>query len=280
MHSLLGIWLFGALLRRELLSVAFHIFHFVDTDLLFRRWWKTARFKFLVMANLVPFIYSDVGAPASPIVFASDAQGSGELEGADCGGFGIVAAELPLPAVPSAWRAGFAPGKSITRLDGTMGTRWKAHKTAAPATPFSRLPREFWEADWKVLAQGRWKWHDHITLGESRAHFRIAQALAACDDAHGLRFLGLQDNSPTSASMMKGRSPSPALNYYCRRRGASLLASQIMLLAPWIETTKQPADAASRQRAALPGSAPGGPDQRRYYATVPKSTRAVSGISC
>ena len=154
MLPLLGIWLFGALLRRELLSVAFHIFHFVDTDLLFRRWWKTARFEFLVMANLVPFIYSDVGAPASPIVFASDAQGSGELEGADCGGFGIVAAELPLPAVLSAWRAGFAPGKSITRLDGTTGTRWKAHKTAAPATPFSRLPREFWGRIGKCWLKG------------------------------------------------------------------------------------------------------------------------------
>ncbi len=268
-RSLLGIWLFGALLRRELLSAAFRIFHFVESDLERRSWWRSARHEFLVMSHLVAFMHIDVGTRASGIVLASDAQGAGELSQSDCGGFGVVAAEAPDHVVRAAWRTGFAPGHSIARLDGMLGSRWKPERTSAPTIPFSRLPPELFDLDWRPLARGRWKWADHITLGESRAHCRIARALAADGNAHHLRFIALQDNAATSASMSKGRSPAPALNYYCRQRAASLLGAEILLAVPWVQTSLQPADEESRRRSEAFGSATGDQDFGLFDAEVP-----------
>ena len=279
-RSLLGVWLFGAMLRRELLSVAFHLFHFVESELEWRPWWRSARQEFLVMAHLVPFMHIDVGTPASEVAFASDAQGAGELQDDNCGGYGIVAAVAPADLVTDAWRSGFAPGKSIARLDGSLGDRWKPERTAEPTIPFSRLPQAIFDLPWVTLAKGRWRWEDHITLGECRAHCHIARALASVEDAHYHRFLGLQDNGPTSASMTKGRSPSPALNFYCRKRAASLLAAEIILAAPWVQSAKQPADEASRDRPEVPGPASEHADPGFIDQEVQACVDAVHRVPC
>ena len=231
------------------------------------------------MANLIPFMFADVGAPVSCLAFASDAQGSGGISESDHGGFGIVAADMPRAAIDKAWAGGFAPGRAITRLDGTLGSRWKFARLSAPTIPFSRLPRDFFATDWTVLSQGRWAWSDHFTLGEARAHVHIARALASVSRAHHSRYLALQDNAPTSCSMMKGRSPSPALNYYCRKRGASLLASQIILAAPWVETSLQPADEASRDRPQIPGSASSKPDPGSVFQKVSPCARTLPCVA-
>ena len=202
------------------------------------------------MASLICFMFCDLSLPAADTIFASDAQGAGELSTEDAGGFGIVAASVPKDLVLDCWRSSFMSGRTIAKLDGSLGTKFKSKVDLKPTVPFSRLPAPLFERDRLVLAQGRWNIIDHINLGEARGHFRIFQGLAAHPDTHNHRVLALQDNMATSGSMTKGRSPAPALNYYCRRRAAACIAANIVAASPWIETTLQPADDASRDRAA------------------------------
>ena len=169
------------MLRWELLSVAFHIFHFVESELEWRPWWRSARQELPIMVHLAPlFVHIDVGAPASEVIFASDAQGAGELQDGDCGGCGIVAAAAPADLVVDAWRSGFAPGKSIARLDGSLGDRWKPERTAEPTIPFSRLPQAIFDLPRVTLAKGRWRWETTSP--------RVSAELTATLRGHSLRW--------------------------------------------------------------------------------------------
>jgi hypothetical protein len=91
LRAWLGVWIWGALLRRECLSAAFHIFKFLevfDGDTV--RWWESVRLEVLVMTALIPMLFADMSSPPAPVIFASDAQGAGEIADSDCGGYGIV----------------------------------------------------------------------------------------------------------------------------------------------------------------------------------------------
>ena len=248
-RSLIGVWIHGALLRRDLLSIPYHVFKFVEEfQGQVRPLWASVRAELLLMSNLICFMEAAVGRPAATTIFASDAQGAGDCSPSDCGGFGIVAKEIPHELLLQAWRGGFRPGLSVARLDGTMGAKWAPHKVARPSVPFTRLPAAVLGGHWEVVAKGRWHSRDHITLGEGRAHVRILQALAAVGAAHGHRILALEDNTAVAASMAKGRSPAEPLNFLCRRRAALCLASEITAAAPWVQTSVMPADEASRDR--------------------------------
>ena len=74
----------------------------------------------------------------------------------------------------------------------------------------------------------------------------LALVLASHVCVHRHKFLALEDNMSTAGAWTKGRSSSPLLNYLLRRKSASLLAAEIQLLLPWVETTLQPADELSR----------------------------------
>ena len=208
------------------------------------------------MADLICFMYVDVSTPAAYTIFASDAQGFAEQSEEDHGGFGIVAADANPDDVLRTWRRGFKPGRSVIKLDGSLGHNWAPHRIAQPTVPFTRIASSLLQCDWQVLSAGRWKYRDHITLGEARAHVRIVQALASKAEAHRHRILALEDNMATAASMAKGRSPAIALNFFCRRRAAVALAAEILVTAPWVETSVMPADGASRDRTSPPGPAP------------------------
>ena len=109
------------------------------------------------------------------------------------------------------------------------------------------MPPFLFDLPWTFLSAGRWCASDHITAGEARAHWRCLQALGAMPGAHSLRLVFLQDNFPVAASMSKGRATSPVLLFYCRRRAGTTLAAEIMSAVPWVQTSLQPADGASRQ---------------------------------
>ena len=113
--------------------------------------------------------------------------------------------------------------------------------------PFTTLPPEVFEKDaWTPISWGRWRWEDHVTLGESRVIVRLAQLLLSTPGCHRSKSLCLEDNQPTAGAMNKGRSTAPALNFLCRRRAGSCLAGGISILLPWVESAKMPADELSR----------------------------------
>ena len=87
---------------------------------------------------------------------------------------------------------------------------------------------------------------DHITLGECRTAVRLLDILMLWREADRSKVIMLEDNRPVSASVAKGRSPAPALNYLLRRRAAMELAAGIRAYLPWVESPKMPADDLSR----------------------------------
>jgi len=246
-RALLGVWLFGALLRRELLSVCASIFKFVDKHQEGRhRWWASARVEFQAMCDLIPYTNVDFTLPAAPVLFATDAMGHSDAAAGDNGGFGIVGSDCTRKEIIDIYASSFQPGKCVTKLDGTLATKWTTRTSLTPTIPFTRLPAAVFGKHWTVLDFGRWRFADHITAGESRAHWKCIQALAGCSRAHNHRFVLLEDNFCVSASMSKGRATAPLLNYYCRRRAATSLAANFYTSSPWVQTDVMPADAASR----------------------------------
>ena len=216
-----------------------------------------ARRELHIMASSIPYMSMCFSTPAALTVFASDAQGAGETSAADCGGYGIVAADVTEKLINQVWSSSFAPGRCVAKRDGQLGKNWGSRANLVPTVPFAQLPAELIEARWEVLDAERWRIADHITLGEGRAHVRIFQALSGVAGAHGRRVIALEDNNAVSCSMTKGRSTAPALNYLIRRRSAALIGSDMVAACPWLQTHLMPADGASRglDRAAPSGSA-------------------------
>ena len=149
-------------------------------------------------------LYCHVGSKWCPWLFATDAMGENEH---DHGGFGICATELRPGEFHTLLRHGEAPGLTVARLDSVGGAR-HPEKMLQPTVPFTRLPDKYVQDDrWKVVEVGRWKFGDHITIGESRTMV-LAQPLrrlGAWPQVHGCVDASLQDNRPTACSMAKGR---------------------------------------------------------------------------
>ena len=279
-RSVLGIWVWASMLRREALSAASNIFHFVQHfDGEEATWWPTARREFKHMAGLVHALYADAGAQLAPYVYATDAQGADDA--ADCGGWGIVGTPVTKVYGEFLYSRGTRPGRNITKLDGTMGTRHAT--TLEPTIPFTQLPESLFGAKrrWDFIGAGRWGYADHITLGESRAVLKLFMALAAHVSAHRSKVLSLQDNMPTAYGWARGRSSAPAINYLLRRRAAHCIGAEIAGILPWVETSLQPADDASRARVwpASPGPAPGGQDHGDDDLEISKGSGAFRRVA-
>ena len=244
LRSLMGMWIFGALLRRELLSIPHSVFHFIDEHQgEIATWWESARQEVRAMAVLVPYMSCHVGSKWGPWLFATDAMGQNDI---DNGGFGIVATSLEEGEVASLLSQGEAPGLTVARLDSVGGAR-HPEKMLKPTVPFTMLPQTFFrEERWSEVERGRWRYGDHITIGESRTVVRLLRRLGAWPQLHGRTFFTLQDNRPTACSMAKGRSPSYQLNRVLRQKAAVCLAAQLRVFLPWVESQKQPADESSR----------------------------------
>ncbi len=92
------------------------------------------------MATLIPFMILDFSLKAANTIFATDAQGAGEVKG-DKGGYGIVGLDITPQQTLEIWSASFSPGRVITRSDGSLGHRFHQKKNLIPTIPFTCLPR-------------------------------------------------------------------------------------------------------------------------------------------
>jgi hypothetical protein len=199
-----------------------------------------------MMAATIPFMIGDMGTKLCPYAFATDARGG---DGIDCGGFGIVAAEWSQELFRECLDKGQAIGRTIARLSGELSGLRDPLKEIKATVPFSLLPKALFDpavTTWKPLARGKWSHLDHITLGESRTVVRLLQMITREPGCRRHLCLTLQDNMPTACSMMKGRSPSPSLNYLLRKKAGLCLLAAVRVLLPWVESRLQPANEESR----------------------------------
>ena len=281
-RSVLGTWIWAALLKREALCIPFHVFRFCQKCEGQRvRWWPQVRNEIRAMADVVPHLVALIGAPLLDTIFATDAMG----EAHDNGGWGIVAADVPHELALECYRKAHKPGKSVVKLSGDYGGENNPDTPFLRKVPFCRLPREIFNEEhtqWQDVAAGRWRYADPIALGESRAVVRLVRGLAAHPKLHSAKAISLEDNSVTSGSMAKGRSPAPALNYLCRQRAASCLGARLGIVLPWTETTLMPADELSRYgfsgRPAAAGRPPTCEDHSRQFGAVPQSHSPFRGM--
>ena len=153
------------------------------------------------MAELIPYMFADLGAPLAPVLFATDAQGG---EGADAGGFGIVASNVGVDSVQQVLAVGMRPGFSVTKLSGEYTGRRRPEEPWRRRAPYSLLGSGLIEgAVWHPVAAGRWSYADYIALGEGRAVVKLVRGLASCPAAHGHKAASLQDNTAVSGSFSK-----------------------------------------------------------------------------
>ena len=269
-RSLLGVWIWGALLKRELLSVPQSLFQFVD-KFAGRRvdWWPTARRELLCMASLVQAMYADLGAKLTPTVFATDAMGASEQ---DAGGFGIVATRVAPQVAKTCFEDALEPGFTVCRLDGKFRGLKRPDQRIGRTVPFTKLPDELFDCQWSPLLWGRWQWEEHITLGEGRAVLKLLNALAGETRCHRHRVLSLQDNRPVAGAFGKGRSTAGSLNRLCRQKASLAVAAEISLLLPWVQSPKMPADALSRRIEGQEGYDPVAAAGRRVDLQQPPQT--------
>jgi hypothetical protein len=186
LHSLLSLWVWGAILRRELLAIPSVVFRFLDRHPKQKViWWPKARCEVACIAKLLPLMLCELHLPAAPLLFATDAMGS-EEGSADCGGFGVVACQPSAEMVRKTVELGAHPGWTVARLDGDVSKLKDPKRELSKSQPFSRLPASLTDGStqWFPVDSGRWKWHDHITLGEARASIKLLARLAAIGSAH------------------------------------------------------------------------------------------------
>lgn len=198
------------------------------------------------MSRVCLAMYADVGAPSPEVLFATDAMGA-DGSSNDWGGYGVVAGRVGHDLVMDCLRLGVRPGKALQR-DLQLVGRANPSRPLTRTTPFTRLPPQLFDGRtaWTVISKGRWSFLEHITRGELRAVIHLLRVLAACSRCHRSRIITLQDNMAIAAALGKGRSSTPDLNFLLRRRSALCLFGELFVVAPWVESSKQPADESSR----------------------------------
>ncbi|CAK0851604.1 unnamed protein product, partial [Prorocentrum cordatum] len=247
LRSLLGVWIWGALLRRELLCIPSAVFRLLERHPHQRVCtWATVRRELRAMARVVPLMYADLGAPPAPVYFAADAMGA-NVE--DDGGWGILVTDMSEDIAKDFIDTGGNLGYTVARLDGELTGLRRPEQVIRRTKPFSLLPDRVFkpDEDWTIVGAGRWRAADHITLGEGRCVVKISRLAAATPALHRTVLPILEDNQPVSGAVCKGRSPAHMLNRLLRQKTAAGMASRTKILIPWVETLRQPADKISRK---------------------------------
>jgi hypothetical protein len=245
LSRMVGLYMFGAQLRRELMSVPHACYKMIsDLETGQHKNWKTVQNELAVMSGLLPLCFHALNWPASKVLWAADAMGASER---DCGGFGVVCSPASSYELGEVLANSHVFGRTIAQLDGRLSGLKDPSKEIHPTIPFCLIPSQITDQSrWVPVSAGRWKYRDHITLGEARGVRKVGEILLSCTAAHALTHVVLQDNQAAAGGLTKGRSPSWALNFICRRKAAASLAGYLRLILPWMETSRMPADILSR----------------------------------
>ena len=167
----------------------------------------------------------------------------------DNGGFAVVGTEIAPSMAANIWQAGAKPSKTVVKLNGDTASLRKPRSRLEARIPVCGIPRELLDTtttEWTLISRGRWSFADPIELGEGRATIQLLELLAVCPGSFRHKLFSSEDNSSWGGAATKGRLPSPALNYLCRRKAALCLAKRWTLMLPWVQSSDQPADHGSR----------------------------------
>jgi hypothetical protein len=222
MASLIGRWVWAALVRRPVLSVLCAVFRF--QQLAGRRtfWiWPSVQRELRLLVGLAPLLFADLGLTYLPRVLASDASSSG---------LGVVSCTLDplfLPAVSRDVHQAFPAG---------MSTNSYAEE----------LPEPLASARWSTIVSSRWRAPEHINSLELRAVSTALRWTMSFPDALRAKVLLLTDSQVAHFALLKGRSSSPVILRRLRSLASLLLGSGLVFDTGWIPSSSNPADGPSR----------------------------------
>ena len=245
LRAVVGVWSFGAQLRRDVYSVPFTLYGFIDK---FQGsvvpLWDSVRVELLQMAWAVRFMELAVDLPFSKSMLATDAMGSNEL---DHGGFGVCVTQVSDEELASLRASAEQPGFALNMQDSEVNGLPHPERVITPTVPFSVLPDQLFDLErWKVVMHGRWKFSDPIAIGEARSVCKALRYLASDVKNFDQIWYSLQDNMVCKSVFTRGRSSCWGLNVYARNKAALVLSMHIRLILPWVQSSKMPADRASR----------------------------------
>ena len=244
LHSLVGVWIYGSLLCRELLSIPFHVSAFLEKyeDQLVS-WSHSVKIEVVAMANAIPFVEVHIGCKLPSVIFATDACGSDDNFN---GGYGIVASGINRDEVVDILNKGQSPGKQMATAN-MLGGAKNPYAPLVPTAPFTKLSEELVVQDrWETVSVGEFNFPEHITLLEARVVVRLLRLISMYPQLHDSLIISLQDNAATAAALSKGRSSVCQFNRMLRMRASVCLACRIRLFAPWVQSKLMPADFLSR----------------------------------
>lgn len=125
-----------------------------------------------------------------------------------------------------------------------------AHTTSTRLDPVRRMYAGFYSqvrsTRWAPVLASPWRFAEHINALELRAVALALHWLLSYPSALGRRAFLLVDSTVALFSLLKGRSSAPSTMFVLRKIGALLLASSVSLLAGWVPSAVNPADAPSR----------------------------------
>jgi len=249
LRAVTGMWIWGSLVRRCLLSIPSSIFTLMSRfPNRVMPMWPSVRLEINMMAAAVAFLEADLGAMPAPLLFAADAEGANEV---DVGGFGIVATTVSETLAEGVLDGYTRAGHTVASLDGSVAKLIHRNKELRGRVPISRVPSAILNRDaacWEAVDYGRWQWKDHIMLGEARASLNALERYCRFPQTRRTIIPLLEDNESWSAATAKGRSPNFRVNTLLRRKAALEIATQTEMILPWVDTANQPADYLSRLR--------------------------------
>ena len=231
--SVLGRWIWVMLLNRPLLSVFDEVFSFVRTASAKRRRMPgPVRLELQAALALLPGLVFDLTTPYSSVCVASDAS--------DWGGGGVYA---PLETNTAEMLHGYSVRKGWNDQVDVPPEDLLPHEDLRCPPSLTAFVQT---STWKCAIRHKWRWKDHITLQEGRAHLLQLQWLARQPRLHRCRQPFLIDNQALVGALAKGRSSSRRLNRICRKSAGLYLFASVRPLVVWVPTTVQPADGPSR----------------------------------
>ena len=193
----------------------------------------SVRDELIALACLAPLLYTDLRAPVSATVVATDAT---LTRGA------AVSAVVPLLTARRLFSgAEFrgADARLVDRVD-------LPDEAAAPAAdPVLAATIAAWP--WQVRAAYDMD-ADHINAQELRALVGLIARRCRSSANFKQRLVALLDNLAACGGAAKGRSSSRRMNRLLRRLGAFLLAADIYIAPRYIPSAVNPADPPSRRR--------------------------------
>jgi len=252
-HTVLSIFVWMALARRECLSIPQVLFQFTrDTTAQYRRLWPSARRELLNMRGALPLLSAALYRPVFPIVFAQDAAVEGDAmvgTAARRGTYCLAAAIPPYAEVDAVAMSIRSVGRSRTmpiELGGQM-----APLDAMPSLPLhgrTKFPRHWFDdtIGWFILLAKAFRWSLCIAEAELRAAVMWLVWFTFFIEMRGFEVLGITDNTAVSGLYARGRSCKYELNMLMRRRAAIQLALDLRMFQPWIDTHHQPGDSGTR----------------------------------